>query len=302
MNKNLLNTISGKTEYTTEAFNIRENAKSIERNSTSNITITSKKDKNGIDITIKENTKGETVYIPVMITESGLTDKVYNDFYVGKNADITITAGCGICNNGCYESQHDGIHTFHLEEGARVKYIEKHYGEGADFGKRIINPKTIIELQKDSYLEIDSIQIGGVDSTLRETEGVLEDGSKLVITERILTANKQDAKTLFKINLNGKQSSTHIISRSIAKDNSKQEFQSKVIGNNDCYGHIECDAILMDKGTVKSTPEIYAKNPDARLIHEASIGKIAGEQLIKLMTLGLTEQEAEARIISGFME
>lgn len=300
--KSLLNKIIEKDEFTEGAYNVRGNGKGLIRKTTENIDIVSKTDKPGIDIIVKENTKNEFVHIPVVITESGLTDLVYNDFYIGKNADVTIMAGCGIHNDKHMLSRHDGIHTFYLDEGAKVKYVEKHYGEGEGTGERILNPKTVVKLKKGATLEMDSVQIEGVDSTIRETEGELDEDSNFVVSEKIMTHGKQYAKTVFNVKLNGKNSSTHVISRSVAKDESKQEFYSNVEGNTECYGHVECDAIIMDKGVVKAVPEILANSIDARLIHEAAIGKIAGEQLTKLMTLGLSEKEAEAKIVSGFLK
>ena len=300
--KSLLNKIIEKDEFTEGAYNVRGNGKGLIRKTTENIDIVSKTDKPGIDIIVKENTKNEFVHIPVVITESGLTDLVYNDYYIGKNADVTIMAGCGIHNDKHMLSRHDGIHTFYLDEGAKVKYVEKHYGEGEGTGERILNPKTVVKLKKGATLEMDSVQIEGVDSTIRETEGELDEDSNFVVSEKIMTHGKQYAKTVFNVKLNGKNSSTHVISRSVAKDESKQEFYSNVEGNTECYGHVECDAIIMDKGVVKAVPEILANSIDARLIHEAAIGKIAGEQLTKLMTLGLSEKEAEAKIVSGFLK
>lgn len=284
------------------AFNIRENGKGIMRNTTENINIVTKKDKPGIDIYIKANTKGETIHIPVIITETGINDIVYNDFYVGQYADVLIFAGCGIHNSGCNTSEHDGIHTFYLEKGAKVRYIEKHYGEGEGIGKRILNPQTIINLKEGATLEMETVQIEGVDSAIRKTVGKLNSDSNLVISEKIMTHGEQFARTEFEVELNGENASTKVTSRSVAKENSKQEFISKVIGNTKCFGHVECDAIIMDNANVKAIPEILANNIDARLIHEAAIGKMAGEQVTKLMTFGLTEKEAEKEIINGFLK
>lgn len=300
--KELLKKITDKEEFSEGAYNIRKNGEGFVRQTTKNIDIVTKTDKPGIDIIVKENTKSEFVHIPVMITESGVNDLVYNDFYIGKNADVTIIAGCGIHNDKHLLSRHDGIHTFYLEEGAKVKYVEKHYGEGEGTGERILNPKTVVNLKKGATLEMDSVQIEGVDSTIRETVGELEEDSNFIVSEKIMTHGKQYAKTVFNVKLNGKNASTHVISRSVAKENSKQEFFSNVEGNTECYGHVECDAIIMDNGVVKAVPEILANDVNARLIHEAAIGKIAGEQLTKLMTLGLTEKEAEAKIVSGFLK
>ncbi len=299
--KDLLKTIADIESTPIGAYNIRANGEKIARNTTANIDIKTKEDKPGIDIIVKENTVNESIHIPVIITESGLKDLVYNDFYIGKNANVVIVAGCGIHNGSCNTSQHDGIHTFYLEEGSKVKYIEKHYGEGEGTGKRILNPQTIIHLKKGASLEMESVQIKGVDSTIRDTKAYLEDDTNLSISERIMTHGEQYAKTNFYVELNGKNSSSHVASRSVAKDNSVQEFFSDVNGNNKCFGHVECDAIIMDNSKVISTPQIVANNIESNLIHEAAIGKIAGDQLTKLMTLGLTEKEAEEQIISGFL-
>ncbi len=284
------------------AFNIRENGKKLMRKNTKNIKIETKLDKPGIDIYIQENTKGEKVYIPVILTADGMTDVVYNDFYVGKNADVTIIAGCGIHNSSCNTSEHDGIHTFYLEENAKVKYIEKHYGQGEGSGEKILNPETIIHLKSGATLEMETVQIEGVDSTKRITKGYLEDNANLIISEKIMTHDKQVAITDFLVELNGENSSTKVTSRSVAKDRSQQEFRSNIIGNTNCFGHVECDAIIMDQACVKAIPEIIANNIDARLIHEAAIGKIAGDQVTKLMTFGLTEKQAEKEIINGFLK
>ena len=284
------------------AYNIRKNGKGIERNVTDNVNIVTKKDVSGIDIFVKENTKFEIIHIPVIITESGLKDIVYNDFYIGKNANVIIVAGCGIHNDHHEDSQHDGIHRFYLEEGARVKYIEKHYGEGNGDGKRILNPITEVYLKQGSSMEMESTQIKGVDSTIRETKGVFEADTNFVVIEKIMTHGEQLAKTIFDVQLNGENSRTHVTSRSVATGNSKQYFISKIYGNAKSFSHSECDAIIKDNAKVVATPEVTANHVDANLIHEAAIGKIAGEQLIKLMTLGLTEEQAEQEIIKGFLK
>lgn len=284
------------------AFNIRENSGCAGRQSTENVRIESKTDKPGIDIIVKKNTKNEKIYIPALVTHSDVTDLVYNDFYIGENADVTIIAGCGVHSDGCGTAEHDGIHRFFLEKGARVLYVEKHIGIGEGDGQRIINPQTYIEADENSYMEMETTQIKGVDSTKRFSKAVLQDGAKLVIKEKIMTHGSQYAETSFEVDLNGTDSSAHLISRSVAKDSSKQLFLSKVNGNAKCAGHSECDAIIMGDGSVSAIPEISANCVDAALIHEAAIGKIAGEQLIKLMTLGLTEKEAENRIVEGFLE
>lgn len=300
--KYMLKKISNVDNMFKGAYNIRQNGKALVRNTTENIDIVSKKDKPGIDIYIKENTKGESVYIPVIITEGGVNDLVYNDFYIGKNADVTIMAGCGIHSESCETSEHDGIHRFYLEEGAKVKYIEKHYGTGKGTGEKILNPTTEVYLKANSYLEMETVQIEGIDSTIRKTIGKLEENSNFVVVEKIMTHDDQYARTEFKVELDGKNSSTKVTSRSVAKDNSTQEFISNIIGNTECFGHVECDAIIMDKGKVKAVPEIFANDINARLIHEAAIGKIAGEQVVKLMTLGLTEKQAEKEILNGFLK
>lgn len=284
------------------AYNIRKDGKGIERVTTENINIVPKKDKPGIDIYIKENTKGESVHIPVILTKSGLDDLVYNDFYIGKNADVVIVAGCGIHNNYEKLSKHDGIHTFHLEENAKVKYIEKHYGEGEGSGKKVLNPVTEVHLKSGSQMEMETVQIKGVDSTVRKTAGVLEENTNLVISEKILTTGCQVAETIFEVELNGENSSAHVVSRSVAEGSSKQKFVSKIYGNSKCFAHSECDAIIKDDACVTATPEITANSVDASLIHEAAIGKIQGEQLTKLMTLGLDRKQAEEQIINGFLK
>jgi len=302
IDKQLIEKISDGESNFEGAYNIRKNGKGIERKVTENINIVPKEDVSGINIYVKENSKHEIVHIPVIITESGLTDLVYNDFYIGKNANVIIIAGCGIHNDHHKDSEHNGIHRFFLEEGAKVKYIEKHYGEGDGNGKRILNPVTEVYLKSGAFLEMETVQIKGVDSTVRTTKGEIDKDATLIVKEKIMTHGDQDAKTFFEVNLNGENSRTNVISRSVAKDNSKQEFVSKVYGNNVCFGHVECDAIIMDKGQVSSLPQVTAKHIDASLTHEAAIGKIAGEQLIKLMSLGLTEKEAEEQIINGFLK
>ena len=301
IDRELLSEVSNLENMTNGAYNIRKNGQGIERKVTNNVNIITKTDKSGIDIHVKENTKFEFIHIPVIITESGLTDLVYNDFHIGKNANVIIIAGCGIHNDHHKNSQHDGIHRFYLEEGAKVKYIEKHYGEGIGDGKRILNPVTEVYLKAGSSLEMDSAQIKGVDSTIRETKGVLEADTNFVVSEKIMTNGTQTAKTIFDVKLNGENASTHVTSRSVAGDKSKQEFVSKIYGNTKCFAHSECDAIIKDEAIVTATPEITANNVDANLIHEAAIGKIAGEQITKLMTLGLTEKQAEDEIINGFL-
>lgn len=283
------------------AYNIRSNGVSVQRNCTANIDIETKNDKSGIDIYIRSSTKNESVHIPVILDKNGLKEKVYNDFHIGEGADVVIVAGCGIHCGGADDMQHDGIHTFYVEKNARVKYIEKHYGEGDGNGKRVLNPETVIYLAEGAYMEMEATQIKGVDSTVRVTKAKVGDNAKLVIHEKIMTHGNQLAKTDFIVDLDGENSAANVVSRSVAKDNSKQIFISNIRGNNKCSGHTECDAIIMDNANVSAIPEIVAGNVDASLIHEAAIGKIAGEQLVKLMTLGLTEKQAEEQIVSGFL-
>lgn len=300
--KNLLKEVAGLEGIPTGAYNVRENGKLAGRQTTAHIDIVTKTDKPGIDIYIKSETKGERVDIPVILTETGLNDLVYNDFYVADGADVTIVAGCGIHNGGKNKSEHDGIHSFHIGKNAKVLYIEKHYGEGDGSGERILNPTTLVEIDEGGSMTMETAQIKGVDSAIRKTEAVLKDNATLIIHEKIMTHGKQYAETNFRVALNGKNSGAHIISRSIAKDDSHQKYVSCMDGNNKCSGHTECDAIIMDNGTVTAKPELNANNIDASLIHEAAIGKIAGEQLIKLTSLGLTEKEAEEKIVEGFLK
>ncbi len=284
------------------AYNIRLNGASAGRSSTANIEIVSKTDLPGIDIIIKPGTKNESVHIPVVLSESGLKDVVYNDFYVGEGADVLIVAGCGIHNCGAQDSQHDGIHRFHVGRGARVKYVEKHYGEGDGRAKRILNPVTEVELAEDSWAEMEMVQIKGVDSTVRKTKAVLAAGATLLVRERLMTHGDQVAESVYETTLEGEGSSADVVSRSVARERSVQRFESRLTGNAPCHGHTSCDAIIMDEAKVLAVPALDAACVDAERIHEAAIGKIAGEQLIKLMTLGLTEQEAEEKIVSGFLK
>ena len=298
----MLSKISVMAENLTGAFSLRVDGSPFAKGSSPNVTISSKKDLPGIDIRVKDGTIGEKIHIPVILTQSGIKDLVYNDFYIGENCDVEIVAGCGIHNHGHEDSAHDGIHSFHIGRNSKVFYSEKHYGEAApDSGKNIMNPTTIIEIAEGGYMEMDTVQIQGVDNTIRTTKGKLGDNATLKITERIMTDGDQYAETRFEVDLDGEDSGTHVISRSVARENSKQLYISNVNGNSKCSGHTECDAIIMDAASVSAVPKISANSTDASLIHEAAIGKIAGEQLIKLMTLGLTEKEAEDRIINGFI-
>lgn len=284
------------------AYNLRANGELAGRNTTANIDITSKEDGTGIDIRIKPGTKNESVHIPVVLSKSGLHEVVYNDFFIGDDSDVVIVAGCGISNCGQQDSEHDGIHRFYLGKNARVRYVEKHYGEGDGHGKRIMNPGTEVYMDPNSYMEMEMVQIKGVDSTNRKTKAELDHGAKLVIKERLMTHGSQEAVSGFVVNLNGEDSSANVISRAVAKEDSRQIFLAEINGNTRCAGHSECDAIIMDRANISAIPKITANNTDAALIHEAAIGKIAGEQITKLMTLGLTESEAEAQIVNGFLK
>lgn len=284
------------------AYNIRANGKLASRSTTANIDITTKEDVSGIDIRIKPGTKHESVHIPVVVSESGLKDMVYNDFYIGEDCDVVIVAGCGIHNCGDQDAEHDGIHRFYVGKNAKVKYVEKHYGEGDGRGKRILNPLTEVHMEENSYVEMEMVQIKGVDSTDRVTNAELAAGAKLIVRERLLTHGTQSAVSTYVVDLNGDEASTDLVSRSVAKDQSIQTFNSKINGNAKCSGHSECDAIIMDDAKIIAVPGLTANNIDAALIHEAAIGKIAGEQIVKLMTLGLTEEEAEAQIVNGFLK
>ncbi len=299
----LLEKIADLTGKPVGALNIRKDSGCAARQSTEHIEITSKEDKPGIDIRIKDGTRGEKCYIPVIISKTGLTEMVYNDFFVGDNCDVEIIAGCGIHNSGCDESRHDGIHTFYIGKNSRVHYSEKHYGENDpdQTGKNVMNPQTIVYLGENSTMEMDTVQIRGIDSTKRFTKFVCEAGSEVVVTERLLTHGKQIAESDMEIELNGDDARGRVISRSVAQDESEQVFYPRMVGNAKCFGHVQCDSIIMGTAKVKSIPAISANCTDAQLIHEAAIGKIAGDQLLKLETLGLSPEEAEETILKGFL-
>lgn len=284
------------------AYNIRANGKMEARNTTANIDIISKEDGSGIDIHVKPGTKNESLHIPVVLSQSGLKETVYNDFYIGEDCDVFIVAGCGIDNCGNQDSQHDGIHRFFVGKNSRVKYVEKHYGAGNGQGKRILNPGTEVHLEENSTMEMEMVQIKGVDSTIRDTKAELAAGAKLVVRERLMTHGAQKAVSNYEVALNGQDASADVVSRSVARDQSYQKFDSRIIGNAPCSGHTECDAIIMDQARILAIPQLEANDLDAALIHEAAIGKIAGDQIIKLMTLGLTEEEAEEQIVNGFLK
>ena len=284
------------------AYNLRANGELAGRNTTPNIDIKTKTEKSGIDITVKAGTKNESLHIPVVLSESGLKETVYNDFYIGEDCDVLIVAGCGIDNCGTQDSQHDGVHRFFIGKNSKVRYVEKHYGSGNGDGKRILNPVTEVYMEEGSTAEMEMVQIKGVDSTERTTIARLDKGAKLVVRERLMTHGNQTAVSVYKVDLNGDGASADVVSRSVARDSSYQKFDACIKGNAACSGHTECDSIIMDSGRILAVPSLEANCTEAMLVHEAAIGKIAGDQLVKLMTLGLTEQEAEEQIINGFLK
>jgi len=300
--KRLLREVADLHKVPEGAYNIRANGESAGRVSTGNIEIVPREDGQGLTINIKPGTKNESVHIPVVMTKSGIKELVYNDFHIGEGADVIIVAGCGIDNCGSQDSEHDGIHRFYVGKGARVKYVEKHYGSGSGSGKRILNPGTEVYMEEDSYAEMEMVQIKGVDDTNRTTTAELAAGARLVVRERLMTHDDQNAISTYVVRLNGEGSTADVVSRSVARDRSYQKFDAKLVGNAACSGHTECDSIIMDSGRILAVPGLEANNVDAALVHEAAIGKIAGDQLIKLMTLGLTEAEAEEQIINGFLK
>ncbi len=297
----LLETIADLHGIPEGSFNIRKNGKLLARNSDSDIEIVSKKDKDGIDIIVEPNVKNKSVHIPVLLTVGDFKDTVYNDFYIGENADVTIIAGCGIHNDACSDAEHDGIHTFYLSKNAKVRYVEKHYASGNGTGKKVFDPITKIYLKENAQFILEATQLGGVTYTDRKTYATVGKRAQLTVKEKILTDNEERAITDFKIKLSGEGSRADVVSRSVARGRSMQKFQSDLIGKNECFGHVECDGIVLDNARIISTPKIDAVSPEASLIHEAAVGKIAGEQLLKLMSLGLSEQEAEDANIRGFL-
>ena len=298
----LLKEVADLHEVPEGAYNLRSNGKSVSRNTTANINILTKTEGSGIDIHIKDGTVNESVHIPVVLSESGLQETVYNDFYMGDNCDVLIVAGCGIDNCGTQDSEHDGIHRFYIGKNSKIRYVEKHYGSGDGSGKRILNPVTEVYMSEGSTMEMEMVQIKGVDSTHRTTLAELKRNAKLIVRERLMTHGQQNAVSVYKVMLNEEGSSADVVSRSVARDDSYQKLDLCILGNADCSGHTECDSIIMDNGRILAVPSLEANSVDAQLVHEAAIGKIAGEQLIKLMTLGLTEQEAEEQIINGFLK
>ena len=301
ISKMILSEVADITNEPQGAYNFRVNSQLAGRHTTENIDISSKEDGSGIDIFIKPGTKGENVHIPVVVSASGIKETVYNDFYIGDNCDVTIVAGCGIDNCGSHDSEHDGIHRFYVGKNSHIKYVEKHYGSGSGDGKRILNPVTEVYMDENGVMEMEMEQIKGVDSTDRMTIAELKAGAKLLVKERLMTHGSQTAVSGYKVSLNGEGSTADVVSRSVARDTSSQTFNACIAGNAPCSGHTECDSIIMDSGKILAIPSLEANNVDAMLVHEAAIGKIAGDQLIKLMTLGLTEAEAEEQIINGFL-
>ena len=303
MEKELIKTIADISGFMPgSAFSLRRNGEGVERHSTQNIKIVAKSDKPGIDIHVAPHTIGEEVHIPVILTDSGIHDLVYNDFYIGEGADVVIIAGCGIHNDGCDTSQHDGVHVFHIGKNAKIRYVEKNYGEGNGSGERILNPKTIIHMEEGSFAQMDMSQIKGVDSTKRDTLANVGANAKLVINEKLMTHGKQEAYSDVKVNLNGEDSVVQIVSRSVGKDTSIQVFHPIAVGNTRSRAHIQCDSILMDQAKISSIPEIAANHVDAQIVHEAAIGKINSDQLMKLQTFGLDVEEAEKVIVEGFLK
>lgn len=302
IDKDLLSAVADLHDVPMGAYNIRKDGEGVARQSTENIIIEPKKDKPGIDIIVKAGTKNQSVHIPVIVTKSGVNDLTYNDFYIEEDCDVLIVAGCGIHNSGSDKSEHDGIHSFHIGKNSRIKYVEKHYGQGEGTGERVLNPETIIEMDENSYCEMEMIQIKGVDSTKRETTAHLKAGAKLLMMEKLMTHGKQYARSDMEINLDGVGSSAQIISRSVAKDESEQIFYPRAVGNTACRAHVQCDSIIMDNARIRSIPEIAANHYDAQIVHEAAIGRINNDQLIKLQTFGMSEEEAEEIIIQGFLK
>ncbi len=302
IDKELLSAVADLHDVPMGAFNIRKDGEGVARQSTENIIITPKEDKPGIDIVVRAGTKNQSVHIPVIVTKSGVNDLTYNDFYIEEDCDVLIVAGCGIHNAGSEKSEHDGIHSFHIGKNSKVKYVEKHYGQGEGTGERVLNPQTIIEMDENSYCEMEMIQIKGVDSTKRDTTAHLKAGAKLLMMEKLMTHGKQYARSDMEINLDGKDASAQIISRSVAKDESEQIFYPRAVGNAPCRAHVQCDSIIMDNAKIRSIPEIAANHYDAQIVHEAAIGRINNDQLIKLQTFGMSEEEAEEIIIQGFLK
>ena len=301
VDRDLLEKIADLVGKPVGAFNIRKDCGCDGRQSTEHIEITGKTDKAGIDIRIKDGTIGETCHIPVIITKPGIEELVYNDFFIGSDCDVTIVAGCGIHNCGAADSRHDGVHTFYVGKNSHVTYTEKHYGEGDGTGGKIMNPQTVVYLEENALFQMETVQIRGIDSTKRQTKIVCGKGAEAVVTERLLTHGNQTAESDMEIDLDGEDAKGRVISRSVAQDQSSQVFYPRMVGNAKSFGHVQCDSIIMGEAKIASIPAITANCTEAQLIHEAAIGKIAGDQLLKLETLGLTPEEAEERILKGFL-
>lgn len=297
----LLETIADLHGIPEGSFNIRKNGKLLARNSGTDVEIVSKTDKDGIDIIVKPGVKNKSVHIPVLLTVGDFQDTVYNDFFIGEDSDVTIVAGCGIHNDTCGNAEHDGVHTFYVGKNAKVRYVERHYADGSGTGKKVFDPVTKVYLKENAQFILESTQLGGVTYTDRKTYATVGKNAQLLVKEKILTDGEEKAITDFKVKLSGKNSRADIVSRSVAKGNSLQQFKSDMVGKNECFGHVECDGIVLDGARIISTPKIDAVSPEASLVHEAAVGKIAGEQLLKLMSLGLSEQEAEDAVIKGFL-
>ena len=297
----LLQTIADLHGVPEGSFNIRKNGKSLARHSDADIEIVSKTDKDGIDIIVRPGVKNKSVHIPVLLTMGDFHETVYNDFHIGENADVTIIAGCGIHNTTCQDAEHDGVHTFFVGKNAKVRYVERHVGTGDGTGKKKFDPVTKIYLKENATFILESTQLGGVTDTDRKTIASVGKNAQLLVKEKILTDGTEQAVTDFKVVLRGAGSRADIVSRSVARGDSLQKFASNMIGKNECFGHVECDGIVLGSGRIVSTPKIDAAHPEASLVHEAAVGKIAGEQLLKLMSLGLTEAEAESAVIQGFL-
>jgi len=302
LDKKLLKTVADLESLPKGAYNIRKNGKLLHRQVSANIDIESNADGSGIVVSIKPGTKNESVHIPVILSEAGLYDVVYNSFIIGEGADVTIIAGCGIHCGSSEQEGHAGIHDFSVGRKAHVSYVEKHFAMGEGSGRRILNPTTKIFLDEGAKAEMELTQIGGVDEANRLNEAELGPDSILLITERVLTDGVQKAVSTNNIVLKGEGCRANMISRSVMKGNSRQIFYATMTALNKCFGHIECDAIIMDKGSNETMPSLKAEHPDAELTHEASIGKIASDQLTKLMSLGLTYDQAVNRIIQGFLK
>ena len=290
----------GDVDTSNVAMNIREDAQTCQRRNSENVIITGLKDNTGLKIHVLSSAKGEEVFIPAIVTKSNITDEVRNDFYIDSGAEVIIQAGCALHTDGNGESTHNGNHHFYIGEGAKVTYNEKHFGEGTN-AKKTISPSNVIVLEKNAYLKMDTIQTDGVSYTNRTTKATVKAGARLEINERIQTQNDQQSISNIDIDAIGDGASIDIVSRSVAKDDSVQTLKTNITANSVCTGHSECDTILVGNGKATSIPALVANNPKASLVHEAAIGRISQQQIEKLQTLGLDEEEAEHYIIKGFL-